>query len=126
MSRKSVLLALMLLFVSASAVAARAPTPPPRVVIAASPVTPPLLSTAQGGCFVAGLNGGSETPPTASPATGIAAFVLAPPDPVTTTRKLTYYLSFTTNTVGPETAAHIHVGAPGVAGPILAPLALGN
>jgi hypothetical protein len=74
---------------------------------------------------VAGLNGKNETPPSGSDATGFAGFVLAPADPVTTTRKLNYYIAFTA-LLGPETEAHIHKGAPGVAGPVVAPLPLGN
>ena len=52
--------------------------------------------------------------------------MLAPPDPVTTTRKLSYYIFFTNNTIGPQTSAEIRKGAPGVAGPLVAPLAVGN
>jgi hypothetical protein len=71
------------------------------------------------------MNGSNEVPPTGSNATGLGAFVLAPTDPTTTTRKLTYSIAFT-NTLGPETQAHIHKGAPGVSGPPIIPLPLGN
>jgi hypothetical protein len=125
MKAKSLLVALALLLLSATGVAARQPVGPP-IQIAATALTPPLFSTAQGGCFVAGLNGTNATPQSGSPATGIAAFVLDPPDPVTTTRKLNYYIFFTTNTIGPQTSAEIRKGAPGVAGSLVAPLAVGN
>jgi hypothetical protein len=141
MNRKSFLVALILLLLSASGAAARPQD------LAAGPGAPlnrpalarPLAVTAaasaadyaQGGCFIAGMNGSNETAARINPqavstlATGIAAFVLSPSDPLTTTRKLTYSIAFT-NTLGPETAAHIHKGAPGVSNPPLIPLPLGN
>ena len=125
MKGKSFLFALVLLLLSASGVAARQPAVQP-IHIAATALTPPLFSAAQSGCFVAGLNGTNATPQHGSPATGIAAFVLAPPDPVTTTRKLSYYIFFTNNTIGPQTSAELRKGAPGVAGPVVAPLTVGN
>jgi hypothetical protein len=125
MNRKSILVALILLLLSANGAAARLPVVPP-IHIAATALTPPLFSTAQSGCFVAGLNGTNATPQSGSTATGIAAFVLAPPDPVTTTRKLSYYIFFTNNTIGPQTSAEIRKGAPGVAGPLVASLTVGN
>jgi hypothetical protein len=75
---------------------------------------------------VAGLNGTNATPQSGSPATGIAAFVLDPSDPITTTRKLNYYIFFTNNTIGPQTSAEIRKGAPGVAGTLVTALAVGN
>jgi hypothetical protein len=125
MNRKSILFALILLLLSTAGVAAREPVGPP-IHIAASALTPPLFSTAQSGCFVAGLNGTNATPQYGSAATGIAAFVLAPSDPVTTTRKLSYYIFFTDNTIGPQISAEIRKGAPGVAGPPIASLTVGN
>jgi hypothetical protein len=124
MSRRSVLLALILLLLSASGAAGAAPVgraapAPPALAVA------PALVPSQAGCFVAGLNGKNETPPSGSDATGFAGFVLAPADPMTTTRKLNYYIVFTA-LLGPEIQAHIHRGAPGVAGPVVAPLPLGN
>jgi hypothetical protein len=132
MNRKSILVTLILLLLSGNSAAAR-PTAQPlaRPTAAASIATMPPY--AQGGCFVAGLNGGNETlasrsnrtQAVATPATGIGAFVLSPIDPVTTTRKLTYSIAYT-NTIGPETVAHIHKGAPGVAGPPIIDLPAGN
>jgi hypothetical protein len=124
MSRRLVLLALILLLFSASggagaAAAGRKAPAPASPAVAVAPVP------SQGGCFVAGLNGKNETPPSGSDATGFAGFVLAPADPMTTTRKLNYYIAFTT-LLGPETQAHIHRGAPGVAGPVVVPLPLGS
>jgi len=51
--------------------------------------------------------------------------VLAPSDLVTTTRKLSYYIFFT-DTLGPQTNAEIRKGAPGLAGPPIASLSVGN
>src|SRR5690242_18112738 len=112
MNRKSILIALIMLLLSANGAAARLPVLPP-IHIAATALTPPLFSTAQSGCYVAGLNGTNATPQSGSTATGIAAFVLDPADPVTTTRKLSYYIFFTNNTIGPQTSAEIRKGAPG-------------
>jgi CHRD domain len=125
MKGKSFLFTLVLLLLSASGAAARQPAIQPSQ-IAATALTPPLFSAAQSGCFVAGLNGTNATPQHGSAATGIAAFVLAPPDPVTTTRRLSYYIFFTDNTIGPQTSAEIRKGAPGVAGPMVTPLTIGN
>lgn len=143
MNRKSFLVALILLLLSASGAAARPQDP---VAGRAAPLNGPTMDRsiaaaaaasaaayAQGGCFVAGMNGSNETAAARSneaqavvtPATGIAAFVLSPSDPLTTTRKLTYSIAYT-GTLGPENAAHIHKGAPGVAGPPIIPLPLGN
>ncbi|HJZ45969.1 MAG TPA: CHRD domain-containing protein [Roseiflexaceae bacterium] len=132
MTRKSILVALIMLLLSASGAAAR-PLARPAARPTAGPQVAATTAYAQGGCFVAGMNGGSETlvattnrtQAVATPATGIGAFVLSPSDPLTTTRKLTYSIAFT-NTLGPETAAHIHKGAPGVAGPPIITLPAGN
>jgi hypothetical protein len=126
MNRKSMLLALILLLLSASGAAARPPARPAAQPIAGPTIAATTPAYAQGGCFIAGLNGNNETPPSGSSATGIAAFVLSATDPTTTTRQLTYYISFTTPTLGPQTNAHIHRGAPGVAGPVAIPLPIGN
>jgi trimeric autotransporter adhesin len=125
MIRKSILVTLILLF-GAQGAAAR---PFAGAVGAGSSTASSPAAAApaysQGGCFVAGLNGGNETlaaqaanepQQVVTPATGIGGFVLAPIDPLTTTRKLTYSIAFT-NTLGPETAANIHKGAPGSSGP---------
>lgn len=64
--------------------------------------------------FLATLNGASETPPNASTATGTATFTFNP---------TTYELSGTVTFTGiVATAAHIHTGAVGVAGPVTIPL----
>jgi len=133
MNRKSILLTLILLLLSANSAAARPLAHPPSQP-AAAPAIAATPTYAQGGCFVAGLNGGNETlaaqranttQQVVTPATGIGAFVLAPSDPLTTTRKLTYSIAFT-NTLGPETTASIHKGAPGVTGPPIIALPPGN
>jgi hypothetical protein len=129
MNHKSILVTLIMLLLSAAGAAARQPA---HSVAASTAAAPPAY--AQGGCFVAGLNGGNETlaasrsnqtQAVATLAIGIGAFVLAPIDPFTTTRKLTYSIAYT-NTLGPETVAHIHKGAPGVAGPPIITLPTGN
>lgn len=62
--------------------------------------------------FASILNGASETPPNASPGTG-SAFVLFDD----ATKQLVWNLSFS-GLLAPVTAAHIHTGAAGVAGPV--------
>jgi len=69
-----------------------------------------------GTSYVATLSGASETPPVVTAATGSATVTLNPDD------SLTYSV---TSTGLSATVAHIHVGAVGVAGPILFPLAGG-
>jgi hypothetical protein len=134
MYRKSILVALILLLLSANGAAARPPAATTSAVSTAAMTTAAVPAYAQGGCFVAGLNGGNETlvaqrqnenRQVVTPATGIGAFVLAPIDPLTTTRKLTYSIAYT-GTLGLETMAHIHKGAPGVAGPPIITLPAGN
>src|SRR6266545_1683861 len=124
MNRKLTLFALVLLLLSTAGVAASAPTGRANRAATALAVGPASLAT-QGGCFVAGMNGGNETPEVVTPATGVGAFVLAPTDPTTTTRTLTYRIAFA-QTIGNETQAHIHKGAPGVSGPPIINLPLGN
>ena len=64
--------------------------------------------------FHATLNGSSETPANASTASGTATFTYNP---------TTYILSGTVNFTGiVATAAHIHIGAVGVAGSVVFPL----
>ena len=134
MNRKPILITLILLLLSANGAAAQPPARP----IAKSTFGPSIAAAtpayAQGGCFVAGLNGGNatlaaqsqqETQQVVTPATGLGAFVLAPSDPLTTTRKLTYSIAFT-NTLGPESGATINKGAPGVAGTPIINLPTGN
>jgi hypothetical protein len=132
MKHKSILVALILLL-SANGAAAQPPTRPTTTSTPA-PAIAATAAYAQGGCFVAGMNGGNETSTAqraigtqqvVTPATGIAAFVLSPIDPLTTTRKLTYSIAFT-NTLSPETTANIHKGAPGANGPAVIPLPPGN
>jgi hypothetical protein len=73
-----------------------------------TPVTPTTTS------FTATLNGASETPPDSSKATGTANFTFNP---------VTKILTGTVNFTGINaTAAHIHRGAVGVAGPVIFPL----
>jgi hypothetical protein len=79
--------------------------------LAASTAT--AASTAPG--FTASLSGAQETPPNSSAATGTGTVTVDP-----ATKAFTANV-FTTGIAG--TAAHIHDGAPGVAGPIIIPLA---
>ena len=64
----------------------------------------------------ASLTGAVETPPNASSATGTGTLVVNP-----TTRGVNGSITLTGITA---TMAHIHLGAPGVAGPIIIPLTL--
>ena len=71
-------------------------------------------STQSMSSFVATLNGAQETPPNASTASGSGT---------ATIDNATKVLTATVTTVGiVGTAAHIHNGAPGIAGPIVFPL----
>jgi hypothetical protein len=73
-----------------------------------TPVTPTNTT------FTATLNGSNETPADTSKATGNANFTFNP---------VTKILSGTVNYSGMKaTAAHIHKGAVGIAGPVLFPL----
>jgi hypothetical protein len=134
MNRKSILVTLILLVLSANSAAAQPPARPAARPTASPSITAAPPAYAQGGCFVAGLNGGNETLAAAranqtqqvvTPATGIGAFVLAPIDPLTTTRKLTYSIAFT-GTLGPESGASINKGAPGASGPPIITLPAGS
>jgi hypothetical protein len=64
--------------------------------------------------FSATLTGAEETPPNNSPGKGVGVLVFHPGDK-------TFTATVVANGVA-ETAAHIHDGAPGVAGPIIFPL----
>jgi len=68
--------------------------------------------------FTTTLLGSLETPPNASPATGTAMV-----DFITASNDLTYSVTFSNLEAG-ATLAHIHFGAPGVAGPVILPLTL--
>lgn len=75
-----------------------------------------VAATASGqpaGHFVAKLAGANEVPPTPSAASGTGQFTLNPDGSVT-------YQVSTSGVIG--TAAHLHLGAAGVNGPILVPL----
>jgi len=65
--------------------------------------------------FFAICNGGAETPPVPSPGLGSASLILGPDGTATVDG------AFTGLTSG-AIAAHVHVGVPGVAGPIVFPL----
>ena len=71
------------------------------------------LSHAQLVYFSSTINQAQETPPTGSPATGVGCVTLD-----TSTNIISYNVTFT-GLLGTQTAAHIHVGAPGVAGGII-------
>jgi hypothetical protein len=64
------------------------------------------------------LLGSRETPPNASPATGTAMV-----DYITASNDLMYSVTFSNLEAG-ASLAHIHVGTPGVAGPVILPLNL--
>lgn len=68
--------------------------------------------------FTTTLLGSLETPPNTSPATGTAMV-----DFVTASNDLTYSVTFSNLEAG-AALAHIHFGAPGVAGPVILPLNL--
>lgn len=72
-------------------------------------------------CFAASLDGTQEVPPNSSTVTGVGTFALAPDQ-----QTLVYDISYTGELSGSETLAHIHRGAPGVAGPPIYPLPLGS
>ena len=84
-------------------------------------IGPAAVIPAAGACFSAALSGTSEVPPNDSDVTGYATAVLAPSQ-----QSITAYISYTGELSGTETAAHIHRGAPGVAGPPVYDLPLGN
>lgn len=65
------------------------------------------------------MTGLNETPPVSSAATGLFKLTYSPGD------FKAYYTASINGLSGPMTAAHIHVGAAGVAGPVVAPLSPG-
>lgn len=67
--------------------------------------------------FGATLNGRSEAPKTSSKATGTATFTIA-----ANGKSIRYTLN-AKGLTGPPQAAHIHIGKPGQAGPVVVPLA---
>ena len=83
-------------------------------------LTTTLAGGAQATNFFANLDGASEVPPNASPATGLATLILDD-----ATLQMTYQLDYS-GLLGPTTASHIHRAPAGVNGPIIYPLALGN
>jgi hypothetical protein len=74
------------------------------------------VGAAQDAILHATLTGSQETPPNASTATGRAT-VFVDAD----TNNICVFLSFS-GLNAPATAAHIHVGPPGVAGPVVFPI----
>jgi len=78
-----------------------------------------LTSTASRADFTvtSTLSGSQETPPNGSPGTGSTTFTY-----VTASNSLLYTVSFAGLTA-PATASHVHIGTPGIAGPIIFPLA---
>jgi CHRD domain-containing protein len=75
-----------------------------------------LPGSAHGGTpLAADLAGGNETPPNATTATGSARITVNSGHD-----EVCWEISFS-GLVAPATAAHIHVGPPGVAGPIVLP-----
>jgi len=78
------------------------------------------LAQAQLVYLTATLNGAQEVPPVPTPATGQGCYTFDP-----STNILSYNITYQ-NLLGPENLAHIHQGAPGVAGPILVNLPLGT
>jgi hypothetical protein len=68
--------------------------------------------------FAAALNAASEVPPNASPALGGVSVILGPNGNVNLQGQFT-------GLTGPPTAAHVHVAATGVNGPIVFPLVIG-
>jgi len=64
----------------------------------------------------ASIDGLQETPPNASPGTGLGGFSFD-----TSTNTLTWTVNFS-GLLGPVVAAHLHQGAPGVPGPVAVPI----
>ncbi len=77
-------------------------------------------ASAQKLTFTATIDQAQETPPTGSPATGKATFVVD-----RATKTLSFFITFS-GLGSAEVSAHIHQGAPGVPGPILFALPLGS
>ena len=68
--------------------------------------------------YVAVLNGLNETPPVLVTATGVGLFAHSPGS------SFARYSAVVNGLTGPVTASHIHNGASGVAGPVVAPLSV--
>jgi hypothetical protein len=68
--------------------------------------------------FGGAMDGGQEVPPNAATGTGVACIQILP-------NRTVRYRVEVTGLTGPPSAAHVHVGAPGVAGGIVFPLAGG-
>jgi hypothetical protein len=69
--------------------------------------------------FLAGLDGGEEVPANPVPNTGHASLFLN--EDMT---QVSYFIEY--DAFANETAAHFHLGAPGVNGPVIFPLPAGN
>ena len=93
--------------------------PPATVTRTAGPTNTPICPPSSTHYFVATLNGQQETPPNTSPATGQATFFLD------ANGVMSYNVTFS-GLSATETGSHLHVAPPGVAGPIIQPLPLGN
>lgn len=78
------------------------------------------LSQAQLSYFAATINGAQETPPVPTPATGVGCLTLD-----TSTNTISWNVTFS-GLLGAQTAGHIHVGAPGVSGGVIVPIANGS
>ncbi len=78
------------------------------------------VSQAQLVNLTATLSGAQETPPTPSTATGTGCFTFD-----TTTNTVTWNVQFS-GLLAAQTAAHLHQGAPGVAGPVIVPIPNGS
>jgi len=85
----------------------------------AVPSNTPVCSGTNQHTFTATLTGAQEVPPNSSPATGFGTFLLDAGG------MMHYNITFQGLTAS-ETAAHFHVGPPGVSGPVIQPLPLGN
>lgn len=116
--RSSVLALILVLGLSGASVQSSAGA---RVQPAPAAIGPAAVIPAAGACFSAALSGTSEVPPNDSAVTGYATVVLAPSQ-----QSITAYISYTGELSGTETAAHFHLGAPGLAGPVVYPLPAGN
>jgi Cu/Zn superoxide dismutase len=114
-SRTTITLMLFALFLSLSGTSGpTAASSPANVSPLASASS--LVIPAQGGCFTAALSGASETPPNDATAEGFGTFVLSPDR-----TSLVYEIHYAPLS-SDETGAHIHLGAPGVAGGVVFPL----